>query len=359
MARIRAPRFVLPWAVSLAAVCCFGSATAAPKKKAPPPPPSAAPGTVAPSGPVAKTGISSVLNFLDWGATSGQVMDSLKQEIEARWADTLRELRDPMEIDRALRRKATEFAAVEKTYVRFSGERTGYESSLIANDFVPNDDEAVLRVDDSEAQRYYFFRNDRLWKILIAYSSNVSRSTPFPEFLNQVQGKYGRPANVEWVTPKGGVKAIQAAHWDDPTTRLVAEDRTEFFGTYCMKFLSLSEGVALEESRKANGTTRRSNAMDDPSVASALSEITADTGAAHEDVVDRLTGTQHTIDMVGNRPDNEGRLDRGPVDSPTFPEAERGPKSKGKGKGKGNDKAAPKAGAGGAPATPSKPVIIY
>ena len=123
MARMCARRFLLPWAASLAVVCCFGSAAAAPKKKAPPPPPSAAPGTVAPSGPVAKTGISSVLNFLDWGATSGQVMDSLKQEIEARWADTLKELRDPMEIDRALRRKATEFAAVEKTYVRFSGER--------------------------------------------------------------------------------------------------------------------------------------------------------------------------------------------------------------------------------------------
>jgi hypothetical protein len=247
------------------------------------------------------------------------------------------------------------FSAVEKTYVRFSGERTGYESSLIANDFVPNDDEAVLRVDDSEAQRYYFFRNDRLWKILVAYSSNVSRNTPFPEFLDQVQGKYGRPANVEWVTPKGGVKAIHAAHWDDPTTRLVAEDRTEFFGTYCMKFLSLSEGVALEESRKASGTARKSSAMDDPSVASALSEITADTGASHDDVVDRLTGTQHTIDLVGNRPDNEGRLDRGPVDSPTFPGSDRGPKPKGKAKGK---KAAPKAGAA-APATPSKPVIIY
>lgn len=356
MARMCARRFLLPWAASLAVVCCFGSAAAAPKKKAPPPPPSAAPGTVAPSGPVAKTGISSVLNFLDWGATSGQVMDSLKQEIEARWADTLKELRDPMEIDRALRRKATEFAAVEKTYVRFSGERTGYESSLIANDFVPNDDEAVLRVDDSEAQRYYFFRNDRLWKILVAYSSNVSRNTPFPEFLDQVQGKYGRPANVEWVTPKGGVKAIHAAHWDDPTTRLVAEDRTEFFGTYCMKFLSLSEGVALEESRKASGTARKSSAMDDPSVASALSEITADTGASHDDVVDRLTGTQHTIDMVGNRPDNEGRLDRGPVDSPTYPGSDGGSKPKGKAKGK---KAAPKSGAAAAPAAPSKPVIIY
>jgi hypothetical protein len=68
MARMCARRFLLPWAVSLAAVCSFGSAAAAPKKKAPPPPPSAAPGTVAPSGPVAKTGISSVLNFLDWGA---------------------------------------------------------------------------------------------------------------------------------------------------------------------------------------------------------------------------------------------------------------------------------------------------
>jgi hypothetical protein len=98
--------------------------------------------------------------------------------------------------------------------------------------------------------------------------------------------------------------------------------------------------------------------MDDPTVASALSEITADTGAAHDDVVDRLTGTQHTIDMVGNRPDNEGRLDRGPVESPTFPGSDSGPRPKGKGKAKAK-KAAPKAGAAATPAAPSRPVIIY
>lgn len=339
-------------------------AVAGPKKPARPAAPVAAPASAAPSapaGPQAHEGISHVLGFLDWGASSQDVIAALKKEVDAKHADLMRELRDPMEIDKALRRKAAEFAAIEKTLVQFSGQRTGYESSLIGGDFLPDNEEAMIRVDDQDAQRYYFFKNDRLWKVLVAYSSSVSRSTPFTDFVKQVQDKYGRAIAAEWSNPKAGAKAIISSSWEDPITRLVVEDRSEFFGTYCMKFLDKAVGVPLEDERLKR-SPNRARVETDASVDAALTEITSGGNGSDDSVVDRLTGTEHAVDLAGNRPEYETSLNRGtPTDSPTYPR-DGGDKGKGKGKGKAKTPEKGKAAAApekAAPAKPAQPVIIY
>lgn len=355
---------VRPWMGVVAFALISTHAVAAPKKPARPAPASAAPASAAPSapaGPQAHDGLSHVLGFLDWGASSQDVMASLKKEVDAKHADLMRELRDPMEIDKALRRKAAEFAAIEKTLIQFSGQRTGYESSLIGTDFVADNEESMIRIDDQDAQRYYFFKNDRLWKILVAYSSSVSRSTPFTDFVKQVQDKYGRALSAEWSNPKAGAKAIISSSWEDAITRLVVEDRSEFFGTYCMKFLDKAVGVPLEEERLKRAPNRP-RVETDASVDAALMEITGGSHEGDDSVVDRLTGSQHAVDLAGNRPDYETSLNRGaPADSPTYPR-------EGEGKGKGKGKAKPKAPEKGkaqaapekaAPAKPAQPVIIY
>lgn len=359
--RLSRPNLIgLASTAALATALACGPAFAGPKKgaKAAPAPASAAPAAPsAPAGPQEKQGISHVLGFLDWGASSQDVLASLKKEVDNRYAEQLKDLRDPLEIDKALRRKSVEFAAIEKTLVQFSGQRTGYESSLIGGDFVPGAEESMIRIDDQEAQRYFFFKNDRLWKVLVAYSSSVSRSTPFPDFVKQVQDKYGRPIDVEWSAPKAGAKTMVRASWEDPITRLVVEDRTEFFGTYCMKFLDKAVGVPLENERLANAPAKPKMETD-PSVDAALTEITSG-GGGDDAVVDRLTGREHALDLTGNRPDYETGLNRGNVESPTFPRGDEAPAKK-PGKKKDKGKAKPAGGKTDKPADkPGNAPIIY
>ena len=327
--------------------------------------PSAAPS--APAGPQEKQGVSHILGFLDWGANSADVVATIKKEIDTRYAEVLRELRDPLEIDKTLRRKADEYGRIEKTFVQFTGQRTGYESSLIAADFLPNNDEAMLRVDDADAQRYYFFKNDRLWKVVVAYSSTVSRQTPFPEFVKQVQDKYGRAIAAEWTTPKGGAKTLHASTWEDTLTRVVVEDRTEFFGTYCMKFLDKAVGVPLDQEREKNQPSKP-QVENDASVDSVLNEITTQSGPSDDGIVDRLTGSEHAVDLAGNRPEYETGLNRGPAASPTYPaDAPDAKGNKGKAKAKAKAKAPEKGAKGaksgktddGSPAKPAAAPIIY
>ncbi len=253
-------------------------------------------------GPKPKEGISAILGTLDWGAHHSEVLARIKADLDEKYRDRLAKTVDTLSVDRILKEKAAAFAAIEKTYIRFTGQRTGYEASLIADDFQTNNDEAVLRIDDRDAQRYYFFKNDRLWKVLVAYNAAISSAVPFPQFLEQVQSKYGKPLSVDH-DDAGGKKTIVAGHWADDLTHLVVEDRTGFFGTFVMKFLDKGEGLALEQARagKARPATPRASAATEGLVA----DIMGDGGEAGADVVDQLTGVDHQVDLQSGRPEYE------------------------------------------------------
>jgi hypothetical protein len=349
--------------VALAALTTGPALAAKPAKNAAPAPVAAAPAEVAPAPaddgkPKPKTGISAILGTLDWGASHADVLAQVRARIDERYNKMLEEVRDPLEIDRALKRKAAEYAGIEKTYLRFSGARTGYESSLISQDFVTDSEESVLRVDDRDAQKYYFFKSDRLWKVVVAYNTSISKSVPFAEFVRQVQQKYDRPAAVEHETAPGGAKTIRTATWRDDLTELVTEDRTEFYGSFVMKFLDRQVGVTLEAERVEKRAQARTAPADDPFVSSSLAEITAggDTYDEGDDsVVDRLTGVKHDVDLSRGRPDYD-MPNRGPIASPTYPDEPAGKKGK---KGKKGDRGGKGQAKPAEAAKPSEPFIIY
>lgn len=247
-----------------------------------------------------KEGISAVLGTLDWGSSHRAVLAQVKAEIDAQYSDALEQTTDVFEIDRIRKRKQQDYARVEQTYVKFGAQRTGYESSLIAQDFEKNSGEAVVRVDDATAQRYYFFKDDRLWKVLVAYNNSITRQVSFEKFARQVRKKYGRPLDIDWYTPKGGRKTIRAATWADDITQLNVEDRSAFFGSFVMTFLSKAEGVALEANRSST-PAQPAQIADDPSISSALADITGGVMGDDSDIVDQITGETPEVDLESGR----------------------------------------------------------
>ena len=305
-------------------------------------------------GPKPKTGISSVLGMLDLGASYSDVLAAIKADIDARYQDQLDKLVDTLAIDRLLKKKAEEFAAVEKTYIRFTGQRTGYESSLIENDFLANQDESVLRVDDGPAQRYYFFKHDRLWKVLVAYSSKISGTVPFDKFAGQVTAKHGAPKAMV----RDG-QTLMSSTWEDEVTQLVVEDRTGFFGTYVMKFLDKAEGVAMEAARSdKQGVSAMAGPAGSPYAAKADSLMAdimggGDEDSGGDDVVDRLTGVSHDVDLNSGRPEYETVYQ-------AVPQVENDGAATKKSKKKDAPRPAKRGGAAKkAPAAPAEPYIIY
>lgn len=267
---------------SLAAVCVLGVAA-----------PAVAQGDEAPVAavddgqPKKKEGLSAVLDTLDWGAPSTAVLDMLEAEVEKRYEEILAKA-DTLEVDRILRRKNAEVKTIRDSLVRFDGQRTGFEASVIDEDFRAQNGEALIKVEDGPAQRYFFFKDEQLWKVLVIYSSNVARQLAFEGFIQQIEKKYGSAASRQ-EDAKG---EVVGATWEDALTRLVAQDRS-LFGTYAMVFLDKQRGVAIEAGRPPRQAAL--TPVIDPAADSMIADIMAEGGGAGNDVVDHITGNEHQV----------------------------------------------------------------
>jgi len=239
--------------------------------------------------PQVKQGLSAVLTTLDWGAPTTAVLAMLEGEIEKRYDEVLSKA-DTLEVDRILRRKNDELKTLRAALVRFDGQRTGFEASVIADDFRPGNGEAMIKVEDGAAQRYFFFKDEQLYKVLVIYSSNVARQLDFSGFIGQIEKKHGPTLSRE-EDAKG---APTAATWEDTLTRLVAQDRS-LFGTYTMAFLDKQRGVQIEADRPARqaALTPVPNAVAD----SMLDDIMQEGGGSDTNVVDSITGSDHKVNL--------------------------------------------------------------
>jgi hypothetical protein len=294
-----------------------------------------------------KTGVSRILKKLDWKISATVVLDDAKRVIEERYSKKVAKHSDAMTVDRIMREKRAAFAEIKKSLVFFDGGRSGYEASVVADEFRANQGESMFRIDDNQAQRYYFFQNDRLWKIVVVYNSSISRKVDFPAFIKQIKGTYGQPVKMDWHTPAGGTRTLRGVTWADEITHLDVEDRREFFGTYLMRFVDKADGLALEKRRKGGaGVAAPGGDFTDGMMADIMGDGGGEDSA---NVVDELTGSQHDVDLITGRPkDDTIVLDRSGNDA-VKAKTRKKKASKRKGSSKTDS----------APAQSDEPYIIY
>lgn len=247
--------------------------------------------------PQPRSKYAGIIHPLDWGASSHDVFGKLKSELDDRYRDQMK-TSDTIKIDQLIRQKADELQRIKDSLVRFDGQRTGYETSLVAGEIVPREGESLVRVDDRVAQRYYIFRNDQIWKVVVTY--NVSTMGSFDDFVAAVRGKYGNPKKASF-SDDGGERRITAVTWQDEHTRMVVEDQSEFYSSYVMKFVQVGRGTELEQAR-ANRPKTRKTAADSRAEGLMADIFEEDASGAQDDLVDQITGLEAEVDLTNGRP---------------------------------------------------------
>jgi len=246
----------------------------------------------------AKSGLSEILGTLDWGATYTDVIKDTKRRLEDQWKGKMKVL-DTLGMDRLRREKKAEFKKIRASFKRFDGQQTGYESSIIADEILVGKNEAVLEQYISNQTRYYFFRDERLWKIAVVFDAASAKGfTGFIKLLRRVfQAKpkaYGYRRGL-------GKKVKNSATWRGKMTVVTARDRREFYNAYLVRFVQKETGEAFQSERgqvqKPSGTQPK-NAL--------LGGLFDDSGegageGADENVVDALTGSKHEVDLRAGR----------------------------------------------------------
>lgn len=211
----------------------------------------------------AQAEIADVLGDIQWGDSHEAVIEKIRDARIAELREDPRNRNDRVAMQRARQRVLDQMRAAEDSFIELKGRRTGYEVSVVAEEFVPNNGESLIRVRDAVAQRFFFFLDGKLYKMVAAYDQEYISNIGFEAFLNHATQRYGRPSTTNYGSVLGEEVLVQAV-WEDQRSQLRIDDRRELFGTFTMAFAELNTLRRLEkEGRVAKGAQRGEEEVSD------------------------------------------------------------------------------------------------
>jgi hypothetical protein len=228
-----------------------------------------------------------------WGMNADEVMALVKAGIEGKFKpQILKAATDPQFQQRVRDQMTKEVAAVKKSYTKFEGQKSGWDVSIIGQEFSQNTGEAVLVSKEDTWTRYFFFFEGGLYKMFLAFNKDALGGKSFQEFGKVMESKYGRAKEVyrdEKV--HGGVRhSLDHFEWSAAGgDRLRLVDRSEFYGVYCMVLFESGTQDRLAERRKVVNPGESSK---DALVEAVTAKGTDDGRDANDDIIDRLTGKE-------------------------------------------------------------------
>lgn len=254
-------------------------------------------------------GLEAALEGLRWSASTTEVLAHFEAKLWDDYKSKKRVLPGPLEIDRLREQTQQKVMQVRQRLAQLTRESKDYRVSIIDRDFKRGTGEAVLRDDADQAQRYWFFVRDRLWKLVIAFNAEVVAGQDVPGFAIKLRQRYGKPVDQEFARI-GGRDVVVAVKWADETTQLTLQDRIDPYGTFTLTFVSRDLAGRLTELRGELGSAGTGDDDTSDLSSSLIDDITQESASdSAESVVD---------DIIGGTPDAKPRSPTGP-DEPVPP----------------------------------------
>lgn len=234
------------------------------------------------------TAIESAMEDVDWGWSHRKLITHFTRSLQKLYRPSLAKAPDAISEDRLRRAMNARIARIKGSYVEFSGQHTGWDTSLIRDEYTHNNNEALVEVRELRAGRadprytdYFFFINDHLWRRYRAFNQDQFEGIPFQTAAASFQKRFGPAREII------KNKQLVGLEWQDGNTRLEAVDNTEFFGVFCLVFSEKSTEARLDTLRtnkraKGSGLNPLVEALDDTS-----------TRDVHTDVVEHITGKRY------------------------------------------------------------------
>lgn len=248
-----------------------------------------------------------------WGMSSNEVLDKLQAAVQARSLKSIEDANnDPARQQRLRDALRKEIKAIRDSYTKFDGQKSGWDVSIIGPEFSQNNGEAVIQTKEDVWTRYFFFFEDRLYKIFLAFNKDQIRGKSFQDFGKELATKYGTPREVyRDEKQQGGVRrTLDHYEWavsGGNSLRLV--DRSEFYGVYCLVLSDPSTSVQVAEKRKiTNPGSDQKDALVEAIVGSKNSDRDS-----NDDIIDRVTGREV------KKPGDEPKHGNVPVPMPAAP----------------------------------------
>jgi hypothetical protein len=188
-----------------------------------------------------------------WGMNTKDVFKLLSREIEKEYADKQKQAADDaMAQDEARTWRVEQLQELKANHIRFkSASKHRWGVSLIQFEYEDDAEEEMLWIKATPTLRkFYFFKNDRLWKIFYAYSPDT---WPGKAYADVVEEKFKKwfgvsPANKVKQDPETAAPLVNYYEWKSSDgDRVRSFDMTQVHGVVGLTVLDDSADDSMVE----------------------------------------------------------------------------------------------------------------
>jgi hypothetical protein len=81
---------------------------------------------------------------------------------------------------------------MRNSYIKFNGQKTGWDVSIVDREFGHRNGESMLVIWEKDQKRFLFFWKERLYKQYIVYNAEKFKGMDFDTFVGVMEGRYGK-----------------------------------------------------------------------------------------------------------------------------------------------------------------------
>ncbi len=223
-----------------------------------------------------------------WGMSQADVIKVLGEDLDAKYVELVKKETDIYKQDQLRKQKDEDLKKVSDSLVKFDGQKSGWDSSIIDKEFGHRNDETMLVLWEKDQRRFLFFWHDKLYKQYIAFNAEhpVFQGKTFDDFAKLIQNRYGQAEmKMAALRTKDDV-TLDHLEWKPSGDYVLwALDMSSFYGNFCLKLMQHSVFAQVEKSRAEHSPQKAAR----NSVIDSVTSPEKVQGDANEDIVDRIT----------------------------------------------------------------------
>lgn len=202
--------------------------------------------------PLAPERFDPSLRGLRFGWTIDETVAFLKQRVDNRYGVLIRDTMDVRDRDRLRRESLQEASRIGQEIVRFDGTRSGWNVSVVKDEFGQGFGEEMLHLREGKTHLYFFFADGAFYKLVISADKDGRDA-----HLRTLDEVYGKAANVVYEDPKAKT-GLLAMEWAAGTMTLRVADRSREYQCCTLRWADAARDQAVQ----AKWPVRTSGAID-------------------------------------------------------------------------------------------------
>jgi len=236
--------------------------------------------------------LSASLGSLTWGMSSDKAKTVIGNKIMDDFRTKSYGNTDLSYVDNLRKTHTDRVENMQKSYTNLSVDNSAMLSvSIVGEEFMPDAGESMLTSREDIATKYYFFKDDKLYKMAVVYDSAYIGPIAFDTFVATTAQKYGPATEELWDDDGNFTDAI----WKDKSNvTLTVKNKYQSYSTFLMVFADESVEKPLHAKHMAYFEKMNSG----PEVSAAIDSLTEDDPSGGNNSVDAILGKKTEVNLM-------------------------------------------------------------